>query len=209
MDAEQIEAMEASIQEKLRAMEAMEGLPKEVEAEMEPIEESSTEEAKSVASSGDHHHAQPASLTDYEDHSSPMHHASYAMSQPEIPRPPRKAKYAYVRPRYMDVERSPLFIRHREEQMLRRRELEQFNNLRAQQRKEAWEMLLRQKQEAEAKERQVIQDRNMDAHSFRQMMKTPSSFTKEEDTRHSMPARMSLSSVRSFRPNSAKMAPAV
>ncbi|KDO31114.1 hypothetical protein SPRG_04253 [Saprolegnia parasitica CBS 223.65] len=212
MDAEQIEAMEASIQEKLRAMEAMEGLPKEVEAEMEPIEESSTEEAKSVASSsGDHHPPKPSSLTDdYEDHSSsPMHHASYAMSQPEIPRPPRKAKYAYVRPRYLDVERSPLFIRLREEQVLRRRELEQFNNLRAQQRKEAWEMLLRQKQEAEAKERQVIQDRNMDAHSFRQMMKTPSSFTKEEDTRHSMPARMSLSSVRSFRPNSAKMAPAV
>ncbi|OQR81248.1 hypothetical protein ACHHYP_16619 [Achlya hypogyna] len=199
MDAEQIEAMEASIQEKLRAMEAMDGpvpmsphMPEmmmytepdktEVEREMEPIDESSTEEA----------------------HSSPS-----SVGKPDVPRPPRKTKYAYVRPRYMDVERSAIFIRHREDAITRRRELEQFNNMRAQARKEAWEALLRQKQEAEAKERQVISDRNSDMHHFRQMMKTPSSFTKEEDTRLSMPARLSISSVRSFRPNSAKMAPVV
>ncbi|OQR95591.1 hypothetical protein THRCLA_07736 [Thraustotheca clavata] len=206
MDAEQIEAMEASIQEKLRAMEALDDLPmsvskpvvkspsppaspvarKEVESELEPVEESSTEEAKSVASSTEKHAV-------------------------HVPNPPRKNKYAYVRPRYLDVERSDLFVRLRDEQITRRRELEQYNNLRAQLRKEAWEELLRQKQEADAKERQAIADRNHDAHNFRQMMKKPSAFTKEEDTRLSVPAarRLSVSSNRSFRPNSAKMAPAV
>ncbi|KAF0686120.1 Aste57867_22085 [Aphanomyces stellatus] len=83
-----------------------------------------------------------------------------------------------VRPRYMDMSRSTTYIRNRNEQLQRRRELERSNSLRANERKEQWRAMMQLKQDQEQTYRKWMQESNAEEHRLRAESTTKSKLSK-------------------------------
>ena len=83
--------------------------------------------------------------------------------------PSRKCRtlYGNVPPRYMEVSRSTNYVRNRNEQLKRRRELERSNSLRAQERKSQWRALEQFKYDQDRPHRDWMKESNAEAQRLR------------------------------------------